>query len=157
MIRRPPRSTQSRSSAASDVYKRQRERNDDVQGLGGEVAGMHARQSCRCNHSPRCDFLDYSDHRGNHKIQNYAHAITDPANTEISYIYDKRHRSQHLPDFRQSHTRKPSHRNRSSFIVPIKPLPPFQSRALNNDQRVFSCRLSNTKRIRSNPIHDSVR
>src|SRR5450756_2289140 len=41
MIRRPPRSTQSRSSAASDVYKRQeerrtdRERGDD-EGDGGE-------------------------------------------------------------------------------------------------------------------------
>eukprot|EP00657_Telonema_sp_P-1_P000519 TRINITY_DN109_c0_g1_i5.p1 TRINITY_DN109_c0_g1~~TRINITY_DN109_c0_g1_i5.p1 ORF type:complete len:136 (+),score=91.77 TRINITY_DN109_c0_g1_i5:81-488(+) len=30
MIRRPPRSTQSRSSAASDVYKRQVEKPDDV-------------------------------------------------------------------------------------------------------------------------------
>src|SRR5450756_1318174 len=29
MIRRPPRSTQSRSSAASDVYKRQEERTPD--------------------------------------------------------------------------------------------------------------------------------
>ena len=33
MIRRPPRSTLDRSSAASDVYKRQ------VQGVGGGVAG----------------------------------------------------------------------------------------------------------------------
>src|SRR5450756_3221725 len=33
MIRRPPRSTQSRSSAASDVYKRQRARSDDRRGL----------------------------------------------------------------------------------------------------------------------------
>src|SRR5665809_58729 len=31
MIRRPPRSTQSRSSAASDVYKRQRSRCDSVE------------------------------------------------------------------------------------------------------------------------------
>src|SRR5450756_2124440 len=30
MIRRPPRSTQSRSSAASDVYKRQRHRSADL-------------------------------------------------------------------------------------------------------------------------------
>src|SRR5680860_1506593 len=30
MIRRPPRSTQSRSSAASDVYKRQKYRYDNV-------------------------------------------------------------------------------------------------------------------------------
>src|SRR5450756_2055017 len=30
MIRRPPRSTQSRSSAASDVYKRQGKGNDQV-------------------------------------------------------------------------------------------------------------------------------
>src|SRR5680860_806093 len=29
MIRRPPRSTQSRSSAASDVYKRQHSKNDE--------------------------------------------------------------------------------------------------------------------------------
>src|SRR5450756_3007098 len=30
MIRRPPRSTQSRSSAASDVYKRQQLQGDDI-------------------------------------------------------------------------------------------------------------------------------
>ena len=33
MIRRPPRSTQSRSSAASDVYKRQHEYEADYLGL----------------------------------------------------------------------------------------------------------------------------
>src|SRR5680860_1805522 len=38
MIRRPPRSTQSRSSAASDVYKRQRETHDVV-AESTEVAG----------------------------------------------------------------------------------------------------------------------
>eukprot|EP00657_Telonema_sp_P-1_P011955 TRINITY_DN783_c0_g1_i1.p1 TRINITY_DN783_c0_g1~~TRINITY_DN783_c0_g1_i1.p1 ORF type:complete len:139 (-),score=60.42 TRINITY_DN783_c0_g1_i1:92-508(-) len=34
MIRRPPRSTQSRSSAASDVYKRQKEFNAFEKGIG---------------------------------------------------------------------------------------------------------------------------
>ena len=34
MIRRPPRSTQSRSSAASDVYKRQGEHGDGDLGFG---------------------------------------------------------------------------------------------------------------------------
>ena len=42
MIRRPPRSTQSRSSAASDVYKRQ---TDDVHrpqvAVGVEAGGVH--------------------------------------------------------------------------------------------------------------------
>src|SRR5680860_1909441 len=43
MIRRPPRSTQSRSSAASDVYKRQaysrRADEEDVGRLGHEAQG----------------------------------------------------------------------------------------------------------------------
>src|SRR5450756_156356 len=43
MIRRPPRSTQSRSSAASDVYKRQEVRvlvaQDEGQVIGEAVAG----------------------------------------------------------------------------------------------------------------------
>src|SRR5450756_685667 len=38
MIRRPPRSTQSRSSAASDVYKRQQEVHEDhLVGAGGAL------------------------------------------------------------------------------------------------------------------------
>src|SRR5450756_3251138 len=37
MIRRPPRSTQSRSSAASDVYKRQVLRPDDLELLDGRL------------------------------------------------------------------------------------------------------------------------
>src|SRR5680860_718444 len=47
MIRRPPRSTQSRSSAASDVYKRQtktgvllEEAGADVEGLRGDAQGL---------------------------------------------------------------------------------------------------------------------
>src|SRR5450756_2829321 len=39
MIRRPPRSTQSRSSAASDVYKRQVELRADVLPAGGHQDG----------------------------------------------------------------------------------------------------------------------
>src|SRR5450756_3172118 len=51
MIRRPPRSTQSRSSAASDVYKRQNKSRSllDLPGVtlcGGLVAG-HARYLIR--------------------------------------------------------------------------------------------------------------
>ena len=38
MIRRPPRSTQSRSSAASDVYKRQRRKGLRVGGVDGRAA-----------------------------------------------------------------------------------------------------------------------
>ena len=38
MIRRPPRSTQSRSSAASDVYKRQDERRHRAAGVDEEPA-----------------------------------------------------------------------------------------------------------------------
>ena len=40
MIRRPPRSTQSRSSAASDVYKRQApdSHREPVQGAGNRLA-----------------------------------------------------------------------------------------------------------------------
>src|SRR5450756_253928 len=39
MIRRPPRSTQSRSSAASDVYKRQAGWDAELDGLSGSGAG----------------------------------------------------------------------------------------------------------------------
>ena len=39
MIRRPPRSTQSRSSAASDVYKRQVTMSASIDGVLKEVAG----------------------------------------------------------------------------------------------------------------------
>src|SRR5450756_2786001 len=39
MIRRPPRSTQSRSSAATDVYKRQPGTLDEVRGTPDEVPG----------------------------------------------------------------------------------------------------------------------
>src|SRR5450756_2314161 len=39
MIRRPPRSTQSRSSAASDVYKRQQMGGAAIQGLVEFLAG----------------------------------------------------------------------------------------------------------------------
>src|SRR5680860_1064167 len=42
MIRRPPRSTQSRSSAASDVYKRQAHALYDEDGAG------HDRRGARC-------------------------------------------------------------------------------------------------------------
>src|SRR5680860_679901 len=38
MIRRPPRSTQSRSSAASDVYKRQEEGRSGDSIVGGRLA-----------------------------------------------------------------------------------------------------------------------
>src|SRR5664280_2993516 len=44
MIRRPPRSTLSSSSAASDVYKRQHQRHDEVP----EGAGHH--DDCRDDH-----------------------------------------------------------------------------------------------------------
>ena len=37
MIRRPPRSTQSRSSAASDVYKRQADPNKSIKKQNGEI------------------------------------------------------------------------------------------------------------------------
>src|SRR5450756_3199286 len=42
MIRRPPRSTQSRSSAASDVYKRQEFMRIAVVGAGGVGGGFGA-------------------------------------------------------------------------------------------------------------------
>src|SRR5450756_42239 len=45
MIRRPPRSTQSRSSAASDVYKRQAERHAEVVEHGGIVRGLALQQA----------------------------------------------------------------------------------------------------------------
>src|SRR5450756_1423551 len=41
MIRRPPRSTQSRSSAASDVYKRQRTANFVLLPIGGKRCHLH--------------------------------------------------------------------------------------------------------------------
>ena len=40
MIRRPPRSTQSRSSAASDVYKRQIEDRDMIAADGGRYMNL---------------------------------------------------------------------------------------------------------------------
>src|SRR5659263_330737 len=45
MIRRPPRSTQSRSSAASDVYKRQ-----IIAGATGQAAGAHSVSATIINH-----------------------------------------------------------------------------------------------------------
>ena len=39
MIRRPPRSTQSRSSAASDVYKRQQQRRAGLMSVLDEIGG----------------------------------------------------------------------------------------------------------------------
>src|SRR5450756_3138218 len=44
MIRRPPRSTQSRASAASDVYKRQRHEDRAGQDQGRAEGGDKARQ-----------------------------------------------------------------------------------------------------------------
>src|SRR5450756_216315 len=52
MIRRPPRSTQSRSSAASDVYKRQtvllifEDIQHGHQVFGGDIAGNRMRGRC---------------------------------------------------------------------------------------------------------------
>src|SRR5678815_4652752 len=40
MIRRPPRSTLDRSSAASDVYKRQLHGEQDIRNMGGLKAGL---------------------------------------------------------------------------------------------------------------------
>ena len=40
MIRRPPRSTQSRSSAASDVYKRQACSEFKLTSAGNEIVGV---------------------------------------------------------------------------------------------------------------------
>src|SRR5680860_1043331 len=46
MIRRPPRSTQSRSSAASDVYKRQRENSRTMRDVGyREVVDLAVNQT----------------------------------------------------------------------------------------------------------------
>src|SRR5680860_1798247 len=58
MIRRPPRSTQSRSSAASDVYKRQR--------ITGQAIEMKAiwRSCCRVRALPPGRLLGWRDDRG---------------------------------------------------------------------------------------------
>src|SRR5450756_880916 len=45
MIRRPPKSTQSRSSAASDVYKRQQERSCLIQNEERRLHGKHSSNS----------------------------------------------------------------------------------------------------------------
>src|SRR5450756_751540 len=61
MIRRPPRSTQSRSSAASDVYKRQLGR------LGTErpeIADVDSRHQRWCAESPHFAALPLHDHAG---------------------------------------------------------------------------------------------
>eukprot|EP00657_Telonema_sp_P-1_P007521 TRINITY_DN2745_c0_g1_i1.p1 TRINITY_DN2745_c0_g1~~TRINITY_DN2745_c0_g1_i1.p1 ORF type:complete len:115 (+),score=42.70 TRINITY_DN2745_c0_g1_i1:79-423(+) len=62
MIRRPPRSTQSRSSAASDVYKRQ-----DVYYAGGLIIGKN-RGVPYVRHAGQfagfiTDFIRYPDHK----------------------------------------------------------------------------------------------
>src|SRR5680860_547716 len=44
MIRRPPRSTQSRSSAASDVYKRQVDPNGDTTAFYADIKRMNEEQ-----------------------------------------------------------------------------------------------------------------
>ena len=68
MIRRPPRSTQSRSSAASDVYKRQdtgaqrgrrcgalARRSATSRGLGAHRGRKDARYWAQVNSDPRCE------------------------------------------------------------------------------------------------------
>src|SRR5680860_618670 len=46
MIRRPPRSTQSRSSAASDVYKRQEQPDPQVLTISPELFRSRSTQQC---------------------------------------------------------------------------------------------------------------
>eukprot|EP00657_Telonema_sp_P-1_P002972 TRINITY_DN16950_c0_g1_i1.p1 TRINITY_DN16950_c0_g1~~TRINITY_DN16950_c0_g1_i1.p1 ORF type:complete len:100 (+),score=48.01 TRINITY_DN16950_c0_g1_i1:137-436(+) len=55
MIRRPPRSTQSRSSAASDVYKRQQSRSVEGRSaseLADEIADLRCTWKSRASASP---------------------------------------------------------------------------------------------------------
>ena len=98
MIRRPPRSTQSRSSAASDVYKRQDQvlGQDDVDVDDARDAGVLA--GCRPAHQA-LDFLavSYTHLRAHETVldlvcrlllekkKNQLHDITHHCNSTITY------------------------------------------------------------------------
>src|SRR5450756_3197628 len=64
MIRRPPRSTQSRSSAASDVYKRQAQVLAHVRfGVAGLLPFSHSIAAQGYGAVPAGDTLDFSSHQ----------------------------------------------------------------------------------------------
>ena len=69
MIRRPPRSTQSRSSAASDVYKRQ-------------VLGVFGRMVPDGDHTTDTEETDY-DENGDDPVVVYA--ATDPEEQDVTW------------------------------------------------------------------------
>src|SRR5680860_105708 len=65
MIRRPPRSTQSRSSAASDVYKRQGflqsfDKNLEVYSAGTEASGKLSSRAVQVMHEIGIDISFYT-------------------------------------------------------------------------------------------------
>src|SRR5450756_3053013 len=99
MIRRPPRSTQSRSSAASDVYKRQPLRDADLgEGLAGEVAvggrgdrrerDLALAQVAQAHEVGECRlFLDEvgEDLRGVERYVDAPAAVVEPAVARVAY------------------------------------------------------------------------
>src|SRR5450756_3194735 len=74
MIRRPPRSTQSRSSAASDVYKRQLYRHQMPIYLPVKVEQMYFDGSPRCGNDRRTN-ANVADAIHNYPIYHSSHRI----------------------------------------------------------------------------------
>src|SRR5450756_2152794 len=95
MIRRPPRSTQSRSSAASDVYKRQElgdltvGREDDL-AVGGADLG-----------DPKGHVLDGADHALGDPRAGHADEVTEAVlalgddEEAVSYTHLRAHETRH--------------------------------------------------------------
>eukprot|EP00657_Telonema_sp_P-1_P002637 TRINITY_DN16083_c0_g1_i1.p1 TRINITY_DN16083_c0_g1~~TRINITY_DN16083_c0_g1_i1.p1 ORF type:complete len:146 (+),score=11.31 TRINITY_DN16083_c0_g1_i1:89-526(+) len=93
MIRRPPRSTQSRSSAASDVYKRQRTAYNngrrDFYRPGSRVYDKNGRVSVNKNYNPnRTNTMITSTGRNNTSVRtnNTRNTVTRNSNTAATNV-----------------------------------------------------------------------
>src|SRR5678816_2994337 len=73
MIRRPPRSTLDRSSAASDVYKRQRYEEVDLVTKGGNY-GWNVKEGTECFNAAH-DLEEVADCPG---VDNFGNKLIDP-------------------------------------------------------------------------------
>src|SRR5665811_1091865 len=97
MIRRPPRSTRVRSSAASDVYKRQVEDDGDVRGLPradhlGPYAQVGPRDAYALGegrHGPLARDLSYLDGRALTGAERREHRVTETHRREVHGVVER--------------------------------------------------------------------